>query len=167
MIQVRFEEVDGFATDALRALSPTGRYSLFGIDLSGKAQLHLILRLIRLYLREFPGCRMMVKNEALFRALQACTHAGAATGDEACTHAGAAAGDEACTHAGAAAGDEACTHAGAAAGPCAAAAAAAGGDAEIARWLLEVAAHCELFMHKFNKQKQKQHTHSTLKMSTL
>ena len=155
MIQVRFEEVDGFATDALRALSPTGRYSLFGIDLSGKAQLHLILRLIRLYLREFPGCRMMVKNEALFRALQACTHAGAATGDEACTHAGAAAGDEACTHAGAAAG------------PCAAAAAAAGGDAEIARWLLEVAAHCELFMHKFNKQKQKQHTHSTLKMSTL
>ncbi|GAB4814614.1 hypothetical protein N2152v2_001660 [Parachlorella kessleri] len=67
---IRFELVDGFDIDQVRALSPSGTFSKVFVDLSGKAPLHLISRFLALYLKAFPHTTIVVKNEALFGYLE-------------------------------------------------------------------------------------------------
>ena len=68
----RFERVDGRDLAALRALCPgSGSWDLVCVDLSGKASQGVLAPLLATLLEGLPQSRFVVKNEALYCALEA------------------------------------------------------------------------------------------------
>lgn len=62
---IRFEAVDAFDLEALKALSPTGSFDKICIDIGGIAELHTVMSLLGLYFRAFKRAVLIVKSKYL------------------------------------------------------------------------------------------------------
>lgn len=67
--QLHFYQVDGFEVDQTKSLSPTGTFDRILIDISGKAGLVPICRMVLCQRAAFPDAQLIVKNEELYDAL--------------------------------------------------------------------------------------------------
>jgi hypothetical protein len=62
---IRFEAIDAFDLEALKALSPTGSFDKICIDIGGIAELHTVMSLLGLYFRAFKKAVLIVKSKYL------------------------------------------------------------------------------------------------------